>query len=158
MQTAPSRLRKALPEDLDIVLHHRREMFREMGLNDPAAFERADAMSREFFSKALAGDRYHGWFIEDDEGKVVSGAGIILIEYHPSPVNPTTHRPWVVNVYTERAARRQGLARRLMDVLIAWTREQGYKNLFLHASNEGRPLYESLGFGATNEMLLQLKD
>ncbi|HEY3740728.1 MAG TPA: GNAT family N-acetyltransferase [Bryobacteraceae bacterium] len=158
MPTPPSRLRKARAEDLDIILHHRREMFREMGLNDPAGFEKADAMSREFFHKALAEDRYHGWFIEDDEGTVLSGAGIILIEYHPSPVNPSTRRPWVVNVYTEPGSRRQGLARRLMDVLIAWTREQGYANLFLHASHEGRPLYESLGFGATNEMLLQLKD
>jgi hypothetical protein len=43
-----------------------------------------------------------------------------------------------------------------MDVMIGWSREQGYANLFLHASNEGRHLYETLGFAPTNEMVLEL--
>jgi hypothetical protein len=32
----------------------------------------------------------------------------------------------------------------------------GLVAVFLHASDEGRPLYESLGFKATNEMVLRL--
>jgi hypothetical protein len=40
--------------------------------------------------------------------------------------------------------------------MIAWCREQGYKTVALHASDEGRPLYESLGFQPTNEMRLHL--
>jgi GNAT superfamily N-acetyltransferase len=149
-------LRKAREEDLEIILHHRREMFREMGLTDPVPFAKADSMSREFFAQALAEGNYHGWFLEDASDSIAAGAGVILLEYHPGPGNPAMRRPFVVNVYTEHAWRRRGLARRLMDVTITWTREQGYANLFLHASDEGRPLYEALGFAATNEMLLKL--
>ena len=81
---------------------------------------------------------------------------MILVEYHPSPIDPRPRRPWVVNVYVEQAWRRRGLARQLMDVMVQWSRAAGYSNLFLHASDDGRPLYESLGFGATNEMRLKL--
>ena len=114
-------------------------------------------MSREFFARALDQHHYHGWLFEDvTSGGVVAGGGIILIEYHPSPRDPRPRRPWVVNVYTEPPWRRHGLARRLMDVMIEWSRQQGYPNLFLHSSDEGRPLYESLAFAPTNEMRLKL--
>jgi hypothetical protein len=35
-------------------------------------------------------------------------------------------------------------------------RREGHAVVFLHASDEGRPLYEELGFRATNEMRLRL--
>jgi hypothetical protein len=38
-----------------------------------------------------------------------------------------------------------------------WLKEQGFGSVVLHASDEGRPLYESLGFQPTNEMRLSLK-
>ena len=60
-------------------------------------------------------------------------------------------------MYTEPDFRRQGLARRVLETMLAWCREQEIVRVYLHASDEGRPLYESLGFEATNEMKLMLK-
>ena len=61
----------------------------------------------------------------------------------------------VLNVYTELAWRRRGVAELLMRELLAWSRVRGLARLVLHASTEGRPLYEKLGFVATNEMRLK---
>ena len=58
----------------------------------------------------------------------------------------------ILNVYVDRAHRRQGVARRLMDTLISWAPGAGIVRLVLHASPDGRRLYESLGFLASNEM------
>jgi GNAT superfamily N-acetyltransferase len=44
------------------------------------------------------------------------------------------------------------LARALMAAILEWCRAQGIAKVTLHASDEGRPLYQSLGFTATNEM------
>ena len=148
------RLRKATAADLEVVLHHRREMFSEM--KSTGDFAQAELLSRDFFERALAEGNYHGWFYEDASGNVAAGGGIILVEYHPTPRDAQPRRPFVVNVYTEHAWRRRGLARRLMDAMVEWSRAEGYSNLFLHASEEGRPLYESLGFAPTNEMRLKL--
>jgi GNAT superfamily N-acetyltransferase len=65
-------------------------------------------------------------------------------------------RAWVLNVYTEPDFRRRGLARRVMETIAAWCAAQGLSRVFLHASDAGRPLYESLGFEPTNEMKLGL--
>ena len=58
----------------------------------------------------------------------------------------------VLNVYTEPAWRRRGLGELLMREVLAWARREQLDRLVLHASEAGRPLYERLGFVATNEM------
>ena len=59
----------------------------------------------------------------------------------------------IVNVYVDPLYRRQGLARQLLAAIIDWAPGAGIVRLVLHASPQGRPLYESLGFQAGNEML-----
>lgn len=43
-----------------------------------------------------------------------------------------------------------------MDAMVAWSRGEGMRYLYLHASDAGRPLCESMGFEPTNEMRLAL--
>jgi GNAT superfamily N-acetyltransferase len=58
----------------------------------------------------------------------------------------------IQNVFTEPEWRRRGLAALLIKRIIDWTRQEGIYSLVLHASDEGRALYERLGFIATTEM------
>jgi hypothetical protein len=51
-----------------------------------------------------------------------------------------------------RSWRRRGVAALLMQHVLAWARHERLDRLVLHASAEGRRLYEGLGFVATNEM------
>jgi hypothetical protein len=53
---------------------------------------------------------------------------------------------WIGMVLTRPENRRQGLARLLMEDVLAGVEEQGIRTLKLDATDEGRPLYESLGF------------
>jgi len=148
-------IREATPADLDVVMHHRRSMFADMGNRERAALDAMDAGSRPLFARALGDGSYRGWLAQEN-GRVVAGGGIIMLPYHSSPRDPSPQRAWIVNMYTEPGYRRRGLARRLMDEMIAWCRSQRMTTVYLHASDEGRPLYESLGFTPTNEMRLHL--
>ena len=58
----------------------------------------------------------------------------------------------VLNVYTVKSWRRRGVARQLMEAILAWAAGEGIVRLVLGASPEGRPLYEKLGFVPTREM------
>jgi GNAT superfamily N-acetyltransferase len=57
-----------------------------------------------------------------------------------------TDLAWVGMVLTRPEHRRKGLARRLMEDAIAHAKRDGIRTLKLDATEEGRPLYESLGF------------
>ena len=150
-------IRRAVPDDLDTIMQHRRKMFLDMGRRDDADLAAAMATSRPFFSERLTNGRYQAWLVETDPAHIVAGAGIIIFDYHSSPLDPSPKRPVIVNVYTEGAHRRRGIARKVMDLMVEWCRSEGFGTILLHASEEGRPLYESLGFKPTNEMRLMLR-
>lgn len=149
-------VREATPADLDIILHHRRSMFFDMGHTDAAVLEAMLSTSRPFFAERLADGRYRGWLVENSSHQVIAGGGIVVFDYHSSPTDLSARRPVIVNMYTEAAYRRKGIARTLMEMMIEWCRQEGFRTILLHASDDGRPLYEKLGFKPTNEMRLKL--
>lgn len=61
----------------------------------------------------------------------------------------------ILNVYTEPRFRKRGIARQLVRAVLAWIEDQGFHSASLHASDEGRHLYEQLGFAGTSEMRLR---
>ena len=149
-------VRAATPADADLITGHRRAMFADMGETDAA---RLDAMAADFLpwvQARLALNEYLAWLAEDEAGAVVAGAGLWLMDWPPHLVGRQARRGNLLNVYVERAHRRRGLARRLMETALDWCRANTLDVVILHASDEGRTLYESLGFTPTNEMRLML--
>lgn len=146
------RIRVAVLDDADVVAHQRVAMLRDMGIVADADGDRLIAASRVYFSAALPSGEYRGWLIEY-RGEVAAGGGLLLRPLLPAPHHPRGGREaYILNVYTEPPHRRRGLARRLTEHILEWCRAQGIARAALHASVDGRPLYEALGFIATNEM------
>jgi GNAT superfamily N-acetyltransferase len=149
-------VRAATLADAATVTAHRRAMFVDMGETDA---ERLDAMCAEFLpwvSARMERGEYLTWLAEDKTGAVVAGAGLWLMDWPPHLVGRQAQRGNLLNVYVERDHRRRGLARRLMQTALDWCRANALEVVILHASDQGRALYESLGFTPTNEMRLLL--
>src|SRR5215472_10169936 len=95
--------------------------------------------------KMESGD-YLAWFAEAADGLIAAGAGLWLMEWMPHRPGGPGRRGNILNVYTQPAYRRRGLARHLMNQILEWERKREIEVVILHASDEGRPLYESMGF------------
>jgi GNAT superfamily N-acetyltransferase len=115
--------------------------------HDPDLVERAFA---EWLPSRL-GTTYFHWLAEYD-GRLAGSAGVLLLDWPPSPRDPRGGLGFIYNVYVEPAYRRRGVARATLAALHQWAQERGLGALALHASEEGRPLYETLGYLPTNEM------
>ncbi|MEV7868360.1 GNAT family N-acetyltransferase [Streptomyces sp. NPDC088124] len=63
-----------------------------------------------------------------------------------SPGNPLGLVGHVFSVATDIDMRRRGYSRACMEALLDWYRSRGVRKIGLHASEEGEPLYASLGF------------
>ncbi len=83
---------------------------------------------------------------DEESGGIVACAWLLLVDKPPSPRFPHGRTGVLFNVYTRTAWRRQGLARRVMECLIADARARALDVLELHATEDGYPLYRSLGF------------
>jgi GNAT superfamily N-acetyltransferase len=149
-------MRMATIADLPTIMHHRRQMFVDMGFTDRAELDAMEATSVPHIAAGLKNGSYLGWLMEMGGG-VIAGGGVLLYERPSSPRDPTNRRACILNVYTEPSFRKRGYARVIVEDMIRWCKEQKYNWVSLHASADGRHLYESLGFTPTNEMQLDLR-
>jgi GNAT superfamily N-acetyltransferase len=142
--------------DSGTIVRHRRAMFSEMGYRDQPALDKMCAAFEPWLARKMETGEYLAWFAVEAEGSIVAGLGLWLMDWPPHMSGPGVRRGNILNVYTEPHARRLGLARLLMETALAWCRDNGIRAVILHASDDGRCLYESLGFKSTNEMRLEL--
>lgn len=143
---------RASVEDAKTIAEHRTRMFYDMGqLNEDEFEDLKDAITKKLIPLLKSGD-YLGWLVKDN-GRVVAGAGAVMNLRLPAPGNHDGLREcYIYNVYTNRSHRRRGLARKLIEEILAWARTEAIPRIRLHASNQGYTLYKSLGFIDTNEM------
>jgi len=149
-------LRLAGAEDAHILARHRASMFRDMGEIDEPGASTIENASEDHLAALIEAREYFG-FLAEHEGNVVAGGGVWLRPVLPRPgMLHGSMEGYVLNVYTEPGHRRDGVARAIMETIVDWGRERRLARLVLHASKDGRPLYEDLGFADSNEMRLKL--
>ena len=151
-------IREATPDDAEIIFCQRRDMFEDVwGPLDPESVAMMEETFVPWVRRGLADGSYRGWLACADDGHVVAGGGLIVHKWMTSPRNMDSRRAYIANIYTKPDYRSQGIARRVMNIILDWCRNEGFKGVALHASPYGRPLYASLGFEPTNEMRLNFE-
>lgn len=130
-------------------------MYLDMGYEDSPALATMVSVCHPYLSQALAEGSFRGWLALMDER--IAGGGAVVISPWPShPYDLQCHRATILNVYVYPEFRRRGIARRLMQTMIEWCARQKFAAVYLHASKDGRHLYETMGFEPTNEMKLKI--
>ena len=130
-------------------------MFADNSFTTEAALTAADAEFEPWVRKRLQDGRYLGLLLEDVD-RVVAGAGIFFADFPPHWMDPQPCRAYILNVFTEPHERGRGYAKRLMEEVIDECRRRNILTIVLHASPQGRPVYERLAFKPTDEMMLRL--
>jgi ribosomal protein S18 acetylase RimI-like enzyme len=156
------RIRPATIVDAPLLARHRAAMFRDMGrlaADWESALVEATA---DYLRDALPRGEYLGWVAESAASarECIGGAGVQLRPILPRPrpagdgieLGPEAI---VLNVYVESGWRRRGVGEALMGAVLTAMTERKVRRIVLHASDDGRGLYERLGFVPTNEMRLE---
>ena len=146
-------IRRATPDDAYQIARLRQAMWDEMNPQQPsgAAFREATFV---YWYDQLEGEYAAGWVVEV-EGSAVGMALVLLHQHPPRPFGPI-RRGYVTSVYVAPEHRRHGYGRALMEAIIAWGREHQLQRLELRSSDDGRALYEAVGFERQDLMMLYL--
>ena len=146
-------IRRALPDDAAILATHRCALHDSEHPDDRAddvLFENL----RAYFTRALATEFVAAW-LAIDGGEPV-GTVTLMIHEHPPRKGGPELRGYITAVFVAPHARRRGHARRLMETAIDHARGIGIRRLTLRTTENGRPLYTSLGFAPLEHLALKL--
>ena len=148
-------IRPATVADIPHIVEHRAAMFRAMGV--PAEFDDMAAATERWLRHAIPSKTYLAWMAVASSGEIAAGSGLIVIPWPPGPLSMDPRCGFIFNVFTQPSHRKQGLARQLMDAMHGWCRAEGIERVVLNASAFGKPLYEAIGYVATDEPMMRMK-
>lgn len=138
--------KKASAQDLDVLLEARIAMLKAVN-NAPesADFSEVEKSCRAYYLDSFARDTHVAYLVFDGEEWVGCG-GISFYQTLPSYKNPSGMRAYIMNIYTAPRCRGQGVASRMVDLLVEEAHLRNIKNITLVATDAGRPVYERYGF------------
>ena len=88
----------------------------------------------------IKGETDYGWYLCLDDSKIVAGLGVIKNDFH----NRKDLTPNVCAVYTEETYRNQGIAGKLLKMVVDDCRQRGITPLYLVTDHIG--FYEKYGW------------
>ena len=149
-------IRQATVQDAGVIARQRRLMFADGNDYSQAELAQMEGLYEAWVAAKLAADDYWGWLAETESGEVIAGVGLWLREWPPILHNYTGRQGFVENVFTQPAYRRRGIARQLMNVMLAQVRaSQVVYEIELHPTQTARPLYQALGFEGNTGLMSQ---
>ena len=137
--------RLATTDDVDALAQKRWQMETERHPDIQADYAAYLAAARQAIRPEIERGA-HIAFLAEVEGEVVACAILIWWTMLPSLTELHRRRAYVSSVYCDPAWRRRGIARHLMEQLLAHAQEMGVQRLILWPSEMGRPLYLDQGF------------
>ena len=141
--------------DMENLMSTRLEMLREVNdLSEDYTFpDNLVDSSRLYFE-----DGNQTTILAMDGRKVVGCASVSYIEVMPTFAHPTGKRGHIMNVYTKKDYRGQGIARHMMELLINEAKLRGVTELILDTTESGRALYHACGFTESKECMVFIID
>jgi GNAT superfamily N-acetyltransferase len=133
-----------VPADASELVRLRAVMFGEMGLDVSGSLWRARCA--EYFTVALSGPDLVGAVVDAPGGGLAATGVAEFVRRIPGPVNPGGHWAYLSSICTDPQWRRRGLARLVLGELLAQAERRGVHRVDLHATPDGRALYEESGF------------
>lgn len=95
-------------------------------------------------------------FLAMDGGVAIGCATVCYIMVMPTYSHPTGKRAHVMNVYVREGYRKKGIAQMMMKEIVNDAIEKGITHINLDATEQGRPLYEKIGFKPTEEGMVMI--
>ncbi len=148
---------KAGREDLKILVKTRLEMLRSVN-NIPETEDLTEVAGScmAYYSESFDKDTHVAYLVFDGETFIGCG-GISFYRVMPNFKNPSGMKAYIMNIYTVPAYRGNGIATKVVDLLVAEAHKRNIHRITLDATAMGRPVYERYGF-VPAENTLKLAD
>lgn len=138
--------RIATIDDIEILTKSRIEVLKAANkLTDDTDMSEVEKASRDYYLRALV-DGSHTAVLVFDNDKFIGAGAVSYYQVMPTYHNPSGKKAYIMNMYTNPEYRRQGIAFKTLDILVNDAKKRGITQIYLEATDMGKPLYEKYGF------------
>ena len=144
--------RRLIKADLDTFIKMRINQLREEGATED--IDLAPSLM-DYYLRHIADDTFISWLAVDGD-RIVGTSGISIVEKPPYFGCPSGRIALLSSMFTDKAYRRQGIARELLSRVVDEARKRGCGTVQITASDMGVMLYSDFGF-IKNDNFMQYK-
>ena len=149
-------IRKATDADINALIKARFKTMREVcGFCDDYKFStKFIEATKEYF---MNGDGTTVIATDDscEPPQIVGNATLCYTNMMPTFSHPSGKRAHLMNVHVEKEFRRKGIARKMIELLVDEAKKRGVTEISLDATDDGRKLYEAMGWHINNEAMMK---
>lgn len=138
-------------DDIQDCMDIRLEMLKEVN-HLPDHYEYDTFFIENSYKHFLSDSQITVFSMVDD--KIAGCATLCLLVMMPTFDHPTGKRGHLMNVYTRKEYRHQGIGKEMVQFLIDWAKENGLTEISLDSTEAGRILYKSCGFQDSEECMV----
>lgn len=144
--------RKAISADIENLIRLRIAFLKEVQKPETRQIDDATlkVALRTYFTLSLTNDSFVAWLaVYEDE--IVATSGLCFNQIAPGFTLPDGKVAYILNIFTLPEWRGQGLGKQIFDHILQEAKDRGYKRISLHATEDGRAIYEKFGFRLTGD-------
>ena len=147
----------ATPQEDSLVANHFYRMWLDIGCDKDSLAADWEEITLKYIHHARQNLQYQA-FIAEIEGKIVGSAGCQLFDgLYPQIIKAESRLyGYIWGVYVEKAYRDRGIGKQLTIQTKDYLKSIGCTKAVLHASPQGKPVYERIGFISSNQMHFDL--
>ena len=144
--------RRLSDKDLDTFISMRINQLREEGAKEDIDLRPA---LKDYYLRHIADGTFFSWIALDND-KIIGTSGISIVEKPPYFGCPSGKIALLSSMFTDKLYRRQGIAKKLLSLVVEDARKQGCGTVQITASDMGVLLYTNFGF-VKNHNFMQYK-
>ena len=141
--------RRLTDGDLDAFIEMRIRQLREEGATEDVDLVLA---LKDYYQRHMTDGTFVSWIALDNE-TIIGTSGMSFVEKPPYFGCPSGKIGLLSSMFTEKAYRRQGIARELLSRVVDEARERGCGAVQITASDMGVLLYTDFGFIKNNNFM-----
>ena len=134
--------RKLTNEDVSAFIKMRIDQLREEGATEDIDLGPA---LRDYYTKHMSDGTFVSWLATED-GNIIGTSGMSFVEKPPYFGCPSGRIGLLSSMFVAKEYRRQGIAKKLLSLVVNEAREYGCGTVQITASNMGVLLYTDFGF------------
>ena len=139
-------IKQASANDIDELLKWRMAVLHHVfDISENENMQNICLANRNYYQKSIPSGNHIAILAEVEQTAVGCG-GLCLYQELPSPDNPSGQCAYLMNIYTRKEYRGQGVGKTVVGWLVDYAKKQGITKIYLETSDCGRALYESIGF------------